>query len=75
MSPLWFPRASTLRASGVSTVSASNLPEENRQVTDLSPRVPSDGWSRFTSGLRVFGSPGLSNVKPENHPEENPQSE
>jgi hypothetical protein len=32
------------------------------EVTDLSPHVPSNGWSRFTSGLRVLGSSGLSNV-------------
>jgi hypothetical protein len=34
------------------------------EVIDLSPRVPSNGWSRFTSGLQVLGSSGLSNVCP-----------
>ena len=32
------------------------------EVNDLLPRIHSDGWSRFTSGLRVLGSLGLSNV-------------
>jgi hypothetical protein len=32
------------------------------ELNDMSPRVMSDGWSRFTSGLRVFGSLGVLNV-------------
>jgi hypothetical protein len=62
-------------ASGVSNVRCEDLLEENPEVNDLNSTCPIDGWSRFTSGLRVFGSSGLLNVKPKNLPEENPQSE
>jgi hypothetical protein len=52
---LCLARALTLHASGVSNVKHENILEEKiSEVNDLLPRVPADGWSRFTSGFHNF---------------------